>query len=63
MLDAELIFANRPSGAELFCEPEKRHAPSRVLMPVTKLVLEIKKKYKTQTCRELNSLQVGWKKY
>ena len=59
LLDAELIFVTLPPGAGLFFESEKRSDPSRAFMPVTKAVLEIKKKCKKQTCRELNSLQVG----
>ena len=59
LLDADLIFANLPPGADLLFEPGKRRDPSRAFMPVTKKVLEIKKKCKKQTCRELNSLQVG----
>ena len=58
LLGAGLIFSNIPPGASLFFEPGKRRDPSRALMSVTKSVLEIKKKCKNQTCRELNSLQV-----
>ena len=36
LLGAELIFANLSPDAGLFFEPEKRHDPSRALMPVTK---------------------------
>ena len=57
LLGAELMFPKLPPGAGLFFESKKRR--SRAFMPVTKQVLEIKKKYKKQTCRELNSLQVG----
>ena len=59
LLGAELIFAKLPPGAGLFFEFEKRRDPSRAFIPLTKEVLEIKKKCKKQTCRELNSLQVG----
>ena len=58
LLGIDLIFANRPPGADLFFEPGKCRDLSRAFMPVTKKVLEIKKKCKKQTCRELNSLQV-----
>ena len=63
LLGADLIFANLPPGANLFFEPGKRRDPSRAFMPVTKKVLEIKKKCEKQTCKELNSLQVGSQKY
>ena len=59
LLGSELIFANLAPGSGLFFEPGKRRDPSRALMPVTKYVLEIKKKCKKQTCRELNSLHLA----
>ena len=44
LLGADLIFANLPPDADLFFEPGKRCDPSQAFMPVTKKVLQIKKK-------------------